>query len=324
MKASMTKGQRFRATKRINNNTHIYAVLLCTILWTISPISSLAKPHAKPQLHHLHGPVASEIVVKKFLKLVAETPAGQKHEFQVNPVADDLKNSDLKPASESRPISRQLDHLDRPLTAAERSSGKRELVVARVPIAFFAAKEVGQKNLTINKVCDILSGYIGNWSEVGGADVPLVVYRVPKSHPINLTLIKNSNCDGSIGAASAIMREFPTMEELNTALANNTSMSDTLTEGSDKSASASKPSLSGTPGKAKKAVAFYWGTLKGEPRGVQIKVQDFRAGVPMGLIYNIDDVRDPLIVEMNKLSHSPDWSRILSRHHWMNPGYRPE
>lgn len=48
---------------------------------------------------------------------------------------------------------------------------------AKVPTVFFANKSVGVKNLSTNQVCDIYSGKITNWKDVGGKDAKIRVHR---------------------------------------------------------------------------------------------------------------------------------------------------
>ena len=51
------------------------------------------------------------------------------------------------------------------------------LPFAKMPIVFFVNKSLGIKNLTPQQICDIYSGKIGNWKDVGGKDAPIRVIR---------------------------------------------------------------------------------------------------------------------------------------------------
>ena len=48
---------------------------------------------------------------------------------------------------------------------------------AKVPTVFSVNKSVGVKNLSTNQVCDIYSGKITNWKDVGGKDAKIRVVR---------------------------------------------------------------------------------------------------------------------------------------------------
>ena len=52
----------------------------------------------------------------------------------------------------------------------EKSYGLTYLPVAKLPIVIMTHKGVGVKNLTAQQVCDIYSGKITNWKEVGGKE----------------------------------------------------------------------------------------------------------------------------------------------------------
>src|SRR3990172_465422 len=51
------------------------------------------------------------------------------------------------------------------------------LPVAKMPIVVMTHKSVGIKNLSPKQVCDIYSGKITNWKEVGGKDGVIKVVR---------------------------------------------------------------------------------------------------------------------------------------------------
>jgi phosphate transport system substrate-binding protein len=59
----------------------------------------------------------------------------------------------------------------------EKSYGLTYLPVAKLPIVIMTHKGVGVKNLTPQQVCDIFSGKITNWKEVGGKEGNIRVVR---------------------------------------------------------------------------------------------------------------------------------------------------
>jgi len=59
----------------------------------------------------------------------------------------------------------------------EKPYGLTYLPVAKMPIVVMTHKGVGIKNLTPQQVCDIYSGKIANWKEVGGKEGNIRVIR---------------------------------------------------------------------------------------------------------------------------------------------------
>ena len=59
----------------------------------------------------------------------------------------------------------------------EKHYGLRYVPFARVPTVFFVNKSVGITGLTTGQVCDIYSGRVTNWKEVGGKDARIRVVR---------------------------------------------------------------------------------------------------------------------------------------------------
>ncbi|MBU0943216.1 MAG: substrate-binding domain-containing protein [Proteobacteria bacterium] len=59
----------------------------------------------------------------------------------------------------------------------EESYGLTYLAYAKNPIVFFVNKSVGIKDLTTQQLCDIYSGKITNWKDVGGKDATIKVIR---------------------------------------------------------------------------------------------------------------------------------------------------
>ncbi|MHB8772322.1 MAG: substrate-binding domain-containing protein [Syntrophales bacterium] len=59
----------------------------------------------------------------------------------------------------------------------EKSYGLTYVPVAKLPIVIMTHKGVGVKNLTPQQICDIYSGKISNWKEVGGKEGNIRVIR---------------------------------------------------------------------------------------------------------------------------------------------------
>lgn len=59
----------------------------------------------------------------------------------------------------------------------EKSYGLTYLPIAKMPIVIMTHKAVGVKNLTSAQICDIFSGKVTNWKEVGGKEAAIRVIR---------------------------------------------------------------------------------------------------------------------------------------------------
>lgn len=70
-----------------------------------------------------------------------------------------------------------LGRVARKLTATEVASGIIYVPFARLPSAFFVHPGTGVTVLTTEQLADIYAGRTTNWSQIGGADLPIKVVR---------------------------------------------------------------------------------------------------------------------------------------------------
>lgn len=70
-----------------------------------------------------------------------------------------------------------IGRVARPLKDTEAHFGLTYLPFAKLPIVFFVHKSAGLTNATPKQLCDIYSGTITNWKDVGGADDPIRIVR---------------------------------------------------------------------------------------------------------------------------------------------------
>ena len=67
------------------------------------------------------------------------------------------------------------------------------LEFARVPVAFVVAPDSGVTNLTEQQICDVFSGRVTNWKQVGGNDLAIAVQSRPDGSNLQ-TIKKNIGC----------------------------------------------------------------------------------------------------------------------------------
>ena len=71
----------------------------------------------------------------------------------------------------------KIGRVARGIKENEKTYGLTYLPIAKMPIVIMTHKGVGVKNLTPQQVCDIFSGKITNWKEVGGKEGNIRVIR---------------------------------------------------------------------------------------------------------------------------------------------------
>ena len=68
------------------------------------------------------------------------------------------------------------------------------LEFARVPVAFVIDRSSGVKNLTSRQLCDVFSGRVTNWQDVGGKDLPVAVQSRPGEGSNMQTIRQHIDC----------------------------------------------------------------------------------------------------------------------------------
>ncbi|BBO69020.1 phosphate ABC transporter substrate-binding protein [Desulfosarcina alkanivorans] len=95
----------------------------------------------------------------------------------------------------------------------EKSYGLSYMPYAKNPIIFFTNKSVGIDNLTARQVCEIYSGKITNWKDVGGRDA-------------RIRVIRREDGDSSLGV---LLKSFPGFSEITLTPRSKTTLSDPST-----------------------------------------------------------------------------------------------
>lgn len=71
----------------------------------------------------------------------------------------------------------KIGRVSRPLKETEAHYGLTYVPIVKLPIVFFVNKSVGIKDVTYEQICDIYSGRITNWKDIGGQDAHIRVIR---------------------------------------------------------------------------------------------------------------------------------------------------
>ena len=65
---------------------------------------------------------------------------------------------------------------------------------ARVPVAFVVSPKAGVRDLTERQICDVFSGRVTNWKDVGGNDLPIDVQERPDDGSNKRTIRQHMAC----------------------------------------------------------------------------------------------------------------------------------
>jgi hypothetical protein len=124
------------------------------------------------------GAGTSTVVVRLFFDGFAKQPPARGYEFAVPETS--IKHAGGVKSAESNLFGRT----GRPLGEEERSQGKEEILLAKVPIAFCVGTAAGVKTLSVKQLEAIFTGQAVNWKEFGGADGQIVTVGRERSESV--------------------------------------------------------------------------------------------------------------------------------------------
>ena len=96
----------------------------------------------------------------------------------------------------------------------EKHYGLRYVPFAKVPTVFFVNKSVGITGLTTEQICDIYSGRVTNWKEVGGKDAKIRVVRREEGDSSLKVLLKSFPGFRDISITSRSKTAYSTPENI--------------------------------------------------------------------------------------------------------------
>lgn len=126
--------------------------------------------HAFAQEKHVvMGAGPSTFVAELFFGQISRSAGGEKYVFEIDPRS--IKHAGGILSSDTHLFGRTGRLLD----AAERANNKKEIVLARIPVAVVAGSKAGVQKITLSQLEGIFTRKITNWRELGGADHPIVL-----------------------------------------------------------------------------------------------------------------------------------------------------
>jgi len=137
----------------------LVAVFVCMSLMTAQAIEKEIVAGAGP----------STKIVQTFMTEFASQPACAGTTFEVPPKS--VKHAGGIKCSDHNLFGRT----GRPLNAKEKELGKKEIFLAKVPIAFVTGPGAGVSQLNLDDLEKIYTRKVTNWKQVGGADAAIVL-----------------------------------------------------------------------------------------------------------------------------------------------------
>lgn len=115
------------------------------------------------------GAGPSTEVAKLFFQNFSKLPLAQGYEF-------DVEDRSIKHAGGIDASGKFLfGRTGRPLNSDEKRQGKKDILLAMVPIGFVVGDRAGVRNISEKQLLDILTRKITSWKELGGADQKIVL-----------------------------------------------------------------------------------------------------------------------------------------------------
>lgn len=215
------------------------------------------------------GAGPSTKIVQVFFNEFAKQPAAQGISFEIPEKsakhAGGLQCSDFN----------LFGRTGRPLSPAERNRNKREIFLAKVPIAFAIGNASGVDSISMDELEKIYTGKITNWKELGGADAHIILVGREPTEALFLEL-KSSHSYFQAAKFDFVLNKDNIVVKFLESPKGNYAL-----------AFGAKPNFS---------------TLK------IAKIDGFSAGVRLGLVYDLKNVKNPVVLAAEKYAKSINWT----------------
>ncbi len=174
----------------------------------------------------------------------------------------------------------------RPLNDTEKASGKREIILGRVPLCFATGMQVGIKELQPDQIKRIFTREIERWNEIGGPDAAVTTLGVPMSDEEMSELKKTYPWFKNVTYDLIFKTDFELEKYLASPL-------------------------------GRYAISF--GAKSQFSKNQLVLVPGFDVETRVGLIYDQKNENHPIIKAAKSLSSSNEWKNLI-----IAKGYRPE
>lgn len=172
----------------------------------------------------------------------------------------------------------------RPLAEFEQHLGKREIILARVPITFAIGEDVPRVQLSMEDIRRIFQREITNWSAFGGPDVAIELVGRERNESIFL----------------ALKKEYPFFKQVifDRVFHRDTEVVKFLASDS-----------------GKHSITF--GAAPNFQTTARLDVKDFKSGIAVGLVYDVINDNHPVVLAAKKYAASVEWQKQLRKSHML-------
>lgn len=243
--------------------------ILCFVLLLLSPSTLWAE-----SVEVIVGAGPSTRVVKIFFQHLSKHEATQGYRFII-PSQSAKHQGGIINADNF-----MFGRTGRPLATYEQSLGKREILLAKVPITFAMGKDVPKVILNLEDIRRIFQREITNWKTFGGPDATIELVGRERNESI-FTILKN---------------EYPFFKQVifDRVFHRDTEVVDFL-----KSAS------------GKHSISF--GAEPNFQTTNRIEVSDFNSGIAVGLVYDVINDNHPVVLAAKEYAASVEWQKQLRK-----------
>lgn len=244
------------------------AVIAVAII-ALSPLYTMA---LEKQVIAGAGP--STKIVKSFIESFSQLPACEGITFEV-PEKSAKHAGGIKCSNYNI-----FGRTGRPLNEKEAALNKRQIFLAKVPIAFVVSPETGVNKLSFEQLTKIYTREVTNWKEVGGSDLDIVLAGREPTEALFLELKKEYDVFNGIEFDVVMNKDNHIISFMR----------------SDK---------------ASGAIAF--GARPNFSDLNILQVEDFSAGVRLGLVYDSQNLDNELVRAAEAFAKSADWQKQVKQ-----------
>ena len=218
------------------------------------------------------GAGPSTKIVQSFIAEFSKQPAAQNIDFEIPTKsakhAGGIKCSDFN----------LFGRTGRPLSQAESDRNKREIFLAKVPIAFAIGSAAGIDSISMADLKKIYTGKITNWKELGGVDAHIILVGREPTEALFLELKASHNYFQTTKFDFILNKDNIVVSFMNSP------------KGEFALAFGAKPNFS---------------ELK------TAKIKGFSAGVRLGLVYDLKNENNPVVQAADKYAKSEKWKSTV-------------
>ncbi len=254
--------------------------VLCLVFSIFFSASTDAMAGEQIMKQKVQGAGPSSKVAQVFFKAFAKKKEAAGYSF-------DVEERSVKHAGGIRASNVFLfGRTGRPLSADEKSPGKKDLFLARAPVGFVAGLDAGVNSLSVQQVLSIYCRTVRSWSEVGGADAPIYV----------------TGRESREAALTVLRLDYPFLDQ---------ARYDLTLKRDHAVINFLKTDL------GRHAIAY--GPLLNFETAHRVDISGYSPAIAMGLVYDVRNAEHPVVHAARQFAASPEWTKMITRLGFLAP-----